>query len=121
MRWFNPTSILALSLIAFAAAGEEYDFESFGEMEQALQFDDAPQLRDTPYPDWFKLSFLDLSEDLEEAAADGKRGIMVYFGQKHCAYCQALIEVNFGKDDIVAYTRKHFDLIPMDIWGDREV
>ncbi len=120
MRWFNPTSVLVLTLLAFVAVGED-NFESFGDEEEALHFDDAPQLRDTPYPDWFKLSFLYLSEDLEQAVADGKRGIMVYFGQKHCAYCKALIEVNFGKEDIVAYARKHFELIPMDIWGDREV
>ncbi len=120
MCWPRATILLVLSLLLLSAAAED-DFESFGEMEEALQFDDSPQLRDTAYPDWFKLSFLDLSEDLAEAVAEDKRGIMVYFGQQHCAYCKALIEVNFGKDDIVAYTRRHFDLIPIDIWGDREL
>ncbi len=120
MRCPHASLILALSLIFLPAAADD-DFESFGEVEEALQFDDAPKRRDIEYPDWFKLSFLDLADDLAEAAADDKRGIMVYFGQKHCAYCDALMEVNFGKEDIVAYTRKHFDVIPIDIWGDREL
>ncbi len=120
MRCLNAPFLLALSLV-FSPAAADDDFESFGEVKEALQFDDAPRLRDIDYPDWFKLSFLDLTGDLAEATADNKRGIMVYFGQKHCAYCKALMEVNFGKDDIVAYTRKHFDVIPIDIWGDREL
>lgn len=89
--------------------------------EEALYFDDQPQRRDTELPDWFKLSFLDLPQDLEEANEAGKRGLIVYFGQKHCAYCKALLEVNFGLEDIVAYTRRYFDVVPIDIWSDREV
>lgn len=85
-------------------------------------FDDFPARRDVQYPDWFTDSFLDLGEDLDEALAQGKKGIIVYFGQKDCAYCEALMEVNFGREkDIVAYTRRHFNVIPIDIWGSREV
>jgi thioredoxin-related protein len=46
---------------------------------------------------------------------------MVYFGQRRCAYCHKLMEVNFGLTDIVEYTRRHFDVVPIDIWGVREV
>ncbi len=120
MRRFFLVFGLALGLVSVLASDQD-DFEDFGELEQSLQFDDTPQIRDTSYPDWFKVSFLDLPEDLKEANVTGKRGIMVYFGQKHCAYCEALIEVNFGKEDIVAYTRQHFDFISIDIWGDRDV
>ena len=31
------------------------------------------------------------------------------------------MKVNFGMDDIVAYTRQNFDVIPVDIWGVDEV
>ncbi len=84
-------------------------------------FDDAPGLRDFEHPDWFKLSFLNLPLDLKEAVDSGKRGLMVYFGQAHCAYCEALIQINFTDKEIVAYTREHFDVVPVDIWSDREV
>jgi thioredoxin-related protein len=85
-------------------------------------FYDAPLPEPIAYPAWFKLSFLDFADDLDEAVADGKRGLLVYFGQKHCAYCEKLLEVNFGeKADIVDYTRKYFDVVGMDIHGQRSV
>lgn len=89
--------------------------------EFELLFDDEPRIRNVQYPDWFKLSFLDLQSDVQEAVAAGKRGLMVYFGQAHCAYCAALFEVNFKDPEIAAYTREHFDVVPIDIWGDRIV
>jgi thioredoxin-related protein len=46
---------------------------------------------------------------------------MVYFGQRRCAYCQKLLQVNFGTPDIVDYTRAHFEVIPIDIWGVADV
>jgi thioredoxin-related protein len=86
-----------------------------------IEFDDRPLNFPLQHPDWFKDSFLDLRDDLDEALQAGKKGIMVYFGQKRCAYCRQLIRGNFGQSDIVAYTRTHFDLIPIDVWGIREV
>jgi thioredoxin-related protein len=73
------------------------------------------------YPDWFKISFLELSDDIDEAVAGGKQGIIVYFGQKHCAYCLALIDKNFGQKDIEDSIRKNFDVIAINIWGSKEV
>jgi thioredoxin-related protein len=86
-----------------------------------MQFDDTPLEDLLEYPGWFKQGFLALDEDLEEAVAGGKQGIIVYFGQKRCAYCKMLMEVNFKTPDIVTYTRQHFDVIPIDIWSPEEV
>lgn len=71
-------------------------------------------------PGWFKNSFLDLPEDVAEAAQSGKR-LMLYFGQEGCPYCAALFNTNFSQPHIVEYTQKHFDAIEFNIWGDREV
>jgi thioredoxin-related protein len=71
-------------------------------------------------PDWFKVSFLDLYEDIAEAADDGKR-VMVYFFQDGCPYCKKLLEDNFGQRDITDKTRQYFDVVTLNIWGDREV
>ena len=71
-------------------------------------------------PAWFKNSFLDLREDIKEAAAAKKR-VMVYFGQNGCPYCRRLMEVNFRQPAIVAKTRQHFDAIELNIFGSREV
>lgn len=84
-------------------------------------FNDQPVIPEIVYPDWFKKSFLELPEDIQEAVDDGKKGIIVYFGQKHCAYCQALIDKDFGQKDIEAYTRQNFDVIAINIWGSNEV
>jgi thioredoxin-related protein len=89
--------------------------------EDVFAFDDFPLEELLQYPDWFKKSFLELPDDLREAVAKGKQGIIVYFGQKRCAYCKMLLEVNFGLRDITAYTRRHFDVIPIDIWSTEEV
>jgi thioredoxin-related protein len=106
------TACLGLFQAFSAVAAEDYDFYSF---------DDRPLEEPFEYPEWFKKSFLDLPEDLEEALDAGKQGIMVYFGQQRCAYCHKLMEVNFGLADIVEYTRRHFDVIPIHVWGVDEV
>ncbi|MES9856191.1 MAG: thioredoxin fold domain-containing protein [Sedimenticola sp.] len=91
------------------------------EPDEAFEFDDAPMSSPLDHPSWFKESFLDLPDDLEEALTAGKRGIIVYFGQRYCPYCQKLMEVNFGQKEITNYTRKHFDLIPIEINGIMDV
>ena len=69
------------------------------------------------YPDWFEISSGDLREDLKRALDAGKQGIIVYFGQKRCAYCQQFMQQDLGSEDIANYLRKHFNIIPIDIWG----
>jgi thioredoxin-related protein len=71
-------------------------------------------------PDWFKNSFLDINEDIAEAADSGKR-LMLYFYQDGCPYCKKLLEDNFGQRSIADKTRNNFDVVPINIWGDREV
>jgi thioredoxin-related protein len=71
-------------------------------------------------PSWFKESFLDLGEDIAEARSANKR-VLLYFYQDGCPYCAKLLEDNFGNKAIADKTRKHFDVIALNIWGDREV
>lgn len=89
--------------------------------EDSLTFDDIPLRELLQHPEWFKDSFLDLQEDLKEAKDNGKKGIIVYFGQKRCPYCRQLMEINFKLPDIVKYTRDNFDVIAIDIWSPEEV
>jgi thioredoxin-related protein len=88
---------------------------------ETYDFDDSPRDEVLSYPEWFNDPFLDLPADLK-AARDAGKGLIVYFGQKRCAYCHQLMDVNFGSDeDIVEYTRRHFDITPIDIWGVADV
>jgi thioredoxin-related protein len=71
-------------------------------------------------PAWFKNSFLDLGEDIEEATAEGKR-VILYFHQDGCPYCAKLLNENFTIKSIVDKTKAGFQLIGINIWGDRSV
>ncbi|MCU7916072.1 MAG: thioredoxin fold domain-containing protein [Candidatus Thiodiazotropha sp. (ex Gloverina cf. vestifex)] len=108
---------MALCAISLAAS-PSHAIES---EEDVFAFDDFPLEELLQYPDWFKKSFLDLPEDLQEALDEEKQGIIVYFGQKRCVYCKMLLETNFGLSDITTYTRRHFDIIPIDIWSTEEL
>jgi thioredoxin-related protein len=105
-----------LLLVTINAMAAEVSFD-----KGFVQFDDAPLEEPLAFPDWFKLSFLDLREDIEEVRESGKQGLMVYFGQKYCAYCKQLLETDLEAEDIQAYVREHFDVIGIDIHGDRTV
>jgi len=112
IRW-QARHVLVL-LIALGAAAAATDDDAL------YDFDDAPRAEDLVYPDWFNEPFLDLQQDQAEAIAAGK-DLVVYFGQKRCAYCHQLMDVNFGLEDIVEYTQRHFQITPIDIWGVQEV
>ena len=94
----------------------------FDTLDDSPYIDDTPRATDNQHPVWFSETFLNLPEDLARARLKGKKGIILYFGQTHCAYCEALLEVNFKKEqDIVNYTQNNFDVIALDIWGNRVV
>jgi len=99
--------ILALLLYAFVPAASA-----------AQPFNPSPHAIDIPA--WFKPSFLDIRDDIAEATKNRKR-LMIYFGQDGCPYCRELMRVNFTQKDIVDKTRKHFDAVAINIWGDLEV
>lgn len=110
--------VLAVSLISCIYGGAVYSDDSAAEF---IEFDDTPLEQELVLPDWFKLSFLELKTDLAEAAEAGKWGILLYFGRKDCPYCKAHLEKNWSDRGIVTYTRKHFDVIAIDVRGDRPV
>lgn len=72
------------------------------------------------HPSWFKVSFLDLFEDVKDAADNNKR-LMVYFYQDGCPYCKKLLRENFSQREISEKAQKTFDVVPINLWGDKEV
>ncbi|MCW8851149.1 MAG: thioredoxin fold domain-containing protein, partial [Gammaproteobacteria bacterium] len=107
------TLLFLLSLTSHAASTEPADPDA--------PFDDTQLEEELVYPDWFKLSLGDLNDDLEEARNSGKKGIITYFGQKRCAYCEQFFKTSLADTDIQNYLRKHYDIIAFDIWGIDEV
>lgn len=71
-------------------------------------------------PAWFKSSFLDLRDDVAEATAAGHR-VLLFFYQDGCPYCARLLRENFSDKALADYTRQHFDVVAINMWGDREV
>jgi thioredoxin-related protein len=111
LRWACTLLILLVPALTYGATDDD---ELFG-------FNDYPLEEPLTYPDWFQDPFLDLPAELQDVKEADKSGLILYFGQRRCAYCWKLINVNFALEDIVAYTRRHFDVVPIDIWGISEV
>ena len=94
--------------------------EPGAETGEAVRHGELLGAKPTEYPDWFKHSFLDLAEDVGEAR-DAGRGTLLFFHQDGCPYCNALVEEVFSLNDVERDVRAHFDVIEMNMWGDREV
>lgn len=116
MKVFRNIKILVVTLVFMSSLFPGWTIASSeGELTAALENPGHEQL-----PAWFKVSFLDLYEDVAEAAENNKR-VMVFFIQDGCPYCKKLLEDNFGQRSIAEKTQKYFDVVTINIWGDREV
>ena len=67
---------------------------------------------------WFVDTFLELSDDLQEAADQGK-DLMILVEQAGCPYCAELHAVNFERAEIVDYIKEHFVVVQLDLFGSR--
>src|SRR5210317_1660083 len=109
------TRILNLTLIIISSCGPMHAQETGDQL--------SPGMVNPGYvekPSWFKDSFLDIREDVSEAASAGKR-VLLYFYQDGCPYCERLVKENMSQQDIVTALREKFDVIAINMWGDREV
>ena len=95
-------------------------FTSYSNADENI-FSDDTLTQNIKLPGWFKLSFLDLKDDINDAATGNKKGLILYFGRKDCPYCKALLENNWGRKDIVHYTRKNFDVVAIDTKGIKSI
>ena len=69
---------------------------------------------------WFLESFLDLSDDLEGAAKEGKR-FAIMWDLKGCPYCKETHLVNFAQSKITDYIKANFEILQLNIIGSRIV
>ncbi|MDH3342442.1 MAG: thioredoxin fold domain-containing protein [Gammaproteobacteria bacterium] len=86
-----------------------------------LDFDDAPLSQNLSHPKWFKKSSGDLRDDLQDALDANKKGLIIYFGQNRCSYCEQFIKNSLNSSDIEYYTRKNYDFINIDIWSSMDI
>lgn len=104
------TAALAALLLAAAPAGAA---------EPTLP---APVLAEDGFyhPDWFANTFLDLREDVREAAKAGKQ-VVVVVEQRGCGACKRVHEVNLRVPEVVDYIKPRFEVIQIDLYGSREI
>lgn len=69
---------------------------------------------------WFLESFLELPDDVATAAANGKR-LAVMWELKGCPYCRETHQMSFGNPDIADFIKTRFEILQLNIIGDREV
>jgi len=109
--FLNTGILFSLLLIMAVYSSASMSSEQKGEFLGAME---------TEYPAWFKESFLDFNEDIEEATQHKKR-IMLLFYQAGCPYCNALVNRNLSQKDIETTVKENFDVIAINMWGDREL
>ena len=72
-------------------------------------------------PSWFKLSFLDISDDAKEAAKQDKH-LLIFLDLDGCAYCTKMLKKSFfAKNKTSDFIKAHFDAIQMRLRGEREL
>ena len=69
---------------------------------------------------WMRETFKDLSEDLADANAEGKR-LMVIIEQRGCIYCKKMHEEVFPIVKIANYIEENFFVVQINMFGDVEV
>ncbi|MCP4701248.1 MAG: thioredoxin fold domain-containing protein [Gammaproteobacteria bacterium] len=116
--------LLTGAIIVIAAILAIHSFVPRGSVEKPS----PPELPDNEVimylfdiPDWFAGSFLKLPEDVSKAAEQDKLGLILYFGRENCPCCELMQEVNFEREDIVAYIQAYFDVIAIDAQGEMTV
>ncbi len=69
---------------------------------------------------WFHDGFLELSDDLSEAAESGK-DLLILIEQPGCPYCREMHQVNLRIPEIIGTLKENFLVIQLDMRGSREV
>ena len=69
---------------------------------------------------WFYEGFLELADDLQEAA-DADKDLLILVEQPGCPYCREMHQVNLRIPAIVDYMKAHFLVEQLDMRGSREV
>ncbi|MGD2116726.1 MAG: thioredoxin family protein [Chromatiales bacterium] len=80
----------------------------------------AAQIRD-PGQFFFHQSLGDLTEELEIAREEGKKGVLIMFEADDCPWCARMKKTVLNQAEVQDYFRKHFQILAIDIEGDVEI
>jgi thioredoxin-related protein len=74
-----------------------------------------------PYQYFFEQNLGDLSEELEIARDEGKKGVFVFFEMDECPFCHRMKKTVLSQPDIQDYFKENFHSIAIDVEGDVEI
>lgn len=80
----------------------------------------ATEPRD-PYIHFFQPTFGDFQEELEDARADGKQGVLIFFEMDECPFCHRMKQQVLNQPEVQDYFREHFAVFSVDVEGDVEI
>lgn len=92
----------------------------FFSLATLLQEARAAETRD-PREFFFTQSFGDLPEELAEARESGKLGLILFFEQDGCPYCERMLQTILNQPSVQDWYRRHFVSIAVDVNGDLEL
>lgn len=70
--------------------------------------------------EWFSETFKDVAEDIETAAAAGKR-LAIVVEQRGCIYCRKMHEDLLSDPEVADYIKANFMIVQYNMFGDVEV
>jgi thioredoxin-related protein len=70
---------------------------------------------------FFEQNLGDLSEELETARDDGKKGMFVFFEMEECPFCHRMKKTVLNQPEIQDYFKANFHSISIDVEGDVEI
>ncbi|MFL9827377.1 thioredoxin family protein [Rhodoplanes sp. SY1] len=73
-----------------------------------------------PHVEWFLQSLLELADDVALAQQNGKR-LAVMWELRGCPYCRETHIKNLGDPAIASYIRTNFEVLQLNVAGDRKV
>jgi len=76
---------------------------------------------DHSMPEWFKESFLEMEDDIEEAKENNKH-VMLFMSLNFCPYCTKMLDESFVEgSNLQPFIKKNFDVIGINIKGSKEI
>lgn len=70
---------------------------------------------------FFQQNFGDMSDELETAKEEEKKGVFVMFDDKDCPWCAKMKATVLNQVNVQDYYRKHFRIMRIDVRGDATI
>lgn len=74
-----------------------------------------------PAQGFFDQTFGDFAEELANAKAQGKKGVLLMFEMNECPFCQRMKTTVLNRPEVQTFYKQHFLIFAVDVEGDVDV